>query len=49
MVCGAGYLSGVPSPGTDASEARWISSGELKELSVTKTTREFLKSRFRFG
>jgi ADP-ribose pyrophosphatase len=45
----ADYLSGVPSPGTDASEARWISSGELKELPVTKTTRELLKSRFQFG
>jgi len=45
----AEYLSGVVNPGTDASEARWISSEELKELPVTKTTREFLKSRFRFG
>lgn len=45
----AEYLSGVPSPGTDASEARWISSGELKELPVSKTTRELLKSRFQFG
>lgn len=45
----AEYLSGEPNPGTDASEARWISSGELKELPVTNTTREFLKSRFRFG
>jgi 8-oxo-dGTP diphosphatase len=45
----AEYLSGEVNPGTDASEARWISSEELKELPVTKTTREFLKSRFRFG
>ncbi len=45
----AEYLSGVPSPGTDASEARWISSGELRGLPVSKTTRELLKSRFRFG
>lgn len=45
----AEYLSGVPSPGTDASEARWISSGELKELLVSKTTRELLKGRFQFG
>jgi 8-oxo-dGTP diphosphatase len=42
----AEYLGGEPNPGTDASEARWISSGELKELPVTETTREFLKSRF---
>ena len=45
----ADYLRGVPSPGTDASEARWISSQELKELPVSKTTRELLKSRFQFG
>jgi len=45
----AEYLSGEPNPGADASEARWISSEEMKELPVTKTTREFLKSRFRFG
>jgi len=45
----AEYLSGVPNPGTDAIEARWISSGELKELPVTKTTRQLLKNKFRFG
>ena len=45
----AEYLSGVPNPGTDASEARWISSGELKTLPASKTTRELLKGRFRFG
>ena len=45
----AEYLSGEVNPGTDASEARWISSAELKELPVTKTTREVLKGRFRFG
>jgi len=45
----AEYLSGEANPGTDASEARWISSGELKELPVTKTTRQLLKSRFQFG
>jgi 8-oxo-dGTP diphosphatase len=45
----ADYLSGVPRPGTDASEARWISSGQLKQLPVSKTTRELLKTRFQFG
>jgi 8-oxo-dGTP diphosphatase len=45
----ADYLSGVPIPGTDASEARWISSQELKELPVSKTTRELLKGMFQFG
>jgi 8-oxo-dGTP diphosphatase len=45
----ADYLSGVPSPGTDASEARWISSGELKKLPVSKTTRQLLRGRFKFG
>jgi 8-oxo-dGTP diphosphatase len=45
----AEYLSGEVNPGTDASEARWISSGQLKELPVTKSTRELLRSRFEFG
>jgi 8-oxo-dGTP diphosphatase len=45
----AEYLSGEPNPGTDASEARWISSQELKELPVSKTTRELLKGMFQFG
>jgi len=45
----ADYLSGKANPGTDASEARWISSGQLKKLPVTKTTRELLKTRFQFG
>jgi 8-oxo-dGTP diphosphatase len=45
----ADYLRGVPNPGTDASEARWISSQELKELPVSKTTRELLRSRLQFG
>jgi 8-oxo-dGTP diphosphatase len=45
----ADYLSGEPTPGTDASEARWVSSGKLKALPVSKTTRELLKDRFQFG
>jgi 8-oxo-dGTP diphosphatase len=45
----ADYLSGEPTPGTDASEARWISSGELKKLPVSTTTRELLRNRFQFG
>jgi 8-oxo-dGTP diphosphatase len=45
----ADYLSGVPNAGTDASEARWISSRELKELPVSRATRELLKGMFQFG
>jgi len=45
----AEYVSGNVIPGTDACEARWVSSGQLKELTVTKSTRELLKSRFQFG
>lgn len=45
----AEYLSGELSPGTDASEARWVTSGQLKRLAVTKSTRQLLQSRFQFG
>jgi 8-oxo-dGTP diphosphatase len=45
----ADYVSGKPDPGSDALEARWVSSQELKGLSVSRTTRELLKNMFRFG
>jgi 8-oxo-dGTP diphosphatase len=44
----ADYVSGEPNAGSDASEARWVSSHELRELPVNKTTRELLKNVFHF-
>jgi 8-oxo-dGTP diphosphatase len=45
----ADYVGGELNPDSDASEARWISSQELKELSVSQATRELLKDMFQFG
>lgn len=45
----ADYVSGMPVPSSDALEARWISSQEIKGLSVSRPTRELLRSMFRFG
>jgi ADP-ribose pyrophosphatase len=40
----ADYLSGTLHPGDDAREARWVTPGELEELSVNLTTLEVLKN-----
>lgn len=45
----ADYLSGDPLAGDDASDARWVSAGELAGLPVNATTLQLLKSRYRFG
>jgi 8-oxo-dGTP diphosphatase len=45
----ADYLAGEPKAGDDALEARWVSSQELKNLDVSKTTRRVLQERFGFG
>jgi ADP-ribose pyrophosphatase len=45
----ADYVSGIPHPGSDARGARWITSQELEELSVSTATREVLRNMFRFG
>ena len=45
----ADYVSGKPYPGSDACEARWISSQELKGFPVSRTTRKLLKNIFQFG
>jgi 8-oxo-dGTP diphosphatase len=45
----ADYISGSPHARSDACEARWISPRELDELSVTKSTRAFLRERIKFG
>ena len=39
----ADYVSGMLHPGDDAREARWVTHGELEELSVNRTTLEVLK------
>jgi 8-oxo-dGTP diphosphatase len=38
----ADYVSGALQPGDDALEARWVSRGELGELTVNRTTLEVL-------
>ncbi|HPA15525.1 MAG TPA: NUDIX hydrolase [Desulfobacterales bacterium] len=45
----ADYLYGEPKAGDDALDVRWVSSGELKCLDVSKTTRKVLRERFGFG
>jgi ADP-ribose pyrophosphatase len=45
----ADYVLGEPSPGDDALEARWVSSGELHNIEVSTTTLKLLKTRFGFG
>ena len=42
----AEYVKGELSPSDDASEARWISSQELKRLPVSQTTTEILNTIF---
>jgi len=39
----ADYVSGKPTAGDDASEARWVTSRELKNLPASDSTREALK------
>ena len=45
----AEYVSGQIRPGDDASEARWVSSSELKNMSVSVPTRDLLHRQFQFG
>ena len=45
----ADYVSGEPSAGDDAVEARWISAEEIKTLPVNKTTLTLLQNKFHFG
>jgi len=45
----ADYVSGKPNPSSDACEARWVTPRELKELPVSRITREFLKNIIQFG
>ena len=45
----AEYVNGALTPSDDASEARWVSSQELKRLPVSQTTTEVLKNVVHFG
>ena len=45
----AEYKSGRIRSGDDAREARWVSPGELAELTVSDRTRDLLLRQFRFG
>ena len=45
----ADYISGEPDPGSDAVDARWIAPHELDKLSLSTSTRKFLKEIIRFG
>lgn len=44
----AGYISGVPTPGDDAAEVRWVSKDEMKDMPVNASTRKLLKEKFAF-
>jgi 8-oxo-dGTP diphosphatase len=45
----ADYISGIPHPGDDADEVRWVSSRELKNLDVNPRTLKVLNSVFGFN
>ena len=45
----ADYVSGEPSPGDDAVEARWVPDREIKSLEVSAATSKLLKTKFGFG
>lgn len=45
----ADYVSGKLNPSSDACEARWVTPHELEELTMSRTTRKFLKEIIQFG
>jgi 8-oxo-dGTP diphosphatase len=45
----ADYISGIPLPGDDADEVRWVSSKELKNLDINPRTLKVLNSLFGFN
>lgn len=45
----ADYVAGEPRPGDDVTEARWVSSQEMKRLEVSPKTLELLREHFGFG
>lgn len=44
----ADYVSGDPTAGDDALEARWVTAGELRELPVSASTLELLRDELGF-
>jgi len=44
----AEYVSGVPTAGDDAQEARWIGRDDLKSLDITDSTRKLLKEKYNY-
>ena len=45
----ADYVTGEPTPGDDASAARWVTSKELDALPATRTTKEALRKAANFS
>ena len=45
----ANYVGGEPRAGDDAAEARWVSSEEMGDLTVSSTTVGLLKTHYNFG
>ena len=45
----AKYVSGEPTAGDDAADARWISEIELGHLRINPTTRQLLLDQYNFG
>ena len=45
----AEYVSGEPSAGDDAGEARWISAEEAETMALNAATRRLLADQFDFG
>ncbi|UCD77701.1 MAG: NUDIX hydrolase [Desulfobacterales bacterium] len=45
----ADYIRGDLRAGGDASAARWVSSDEIASLNVSSTTRQLLKTQYKFG
>ena len=46
---GADYITGNPTAGDDALEARWVTAQEINDLDVSVATLKLLKSKFGFG
>ena len=45
----ADYVTGNPTAGDDAAEARWVTAQEINELPVSPPTLKLLKTKFGFG
>jgi ADP-ribose pyrophosphatase len=45
----ADFVEGTLRPAGDAADARWVSSTELAQLKVSRSTLDLLRDRFHFG